>query len=630
MSPPARPRSPAATPRVRPEAFEAYLRGRQVLGRRSPRAATPRRWSSSSRPWPSIPVRPRLGTGFGVRLVAGVLPGRVGRRQPGPRAGCAHKALAIDPREGSAYGALGGVELYFDWDFERARGDVERAVALSPHEMLTRHSYADYLMVTGRFAESLDQVRRGRDANPSSPMAQFIVLFHTVATRRPDAVRQEARLFLDRFSQGAATVHFTLGDLLWRGEHEEALAEYELAMGAEGFRAFAGAFRRGGPRAALVAYAELLSKRAQEAGRPPDWLVVAGRYAEAGEADKAFALLDEAYEARTPSCSTSSPTRRSTGSGATRATTPCCAGSASRWRAPRPPADSSRPAGYVRRQDDARAVASGSASGAQNPSARRRRQPSACSNRPDHSPTSRISLAHRLQVRREALALVEPLLLGPMAGQHRRLLLEHHAAHVHEVRRPHHGAEGVAVAVGLRVVDGDRPVHRRGRGVGRHVPHPAAEGGRDREAAGVLVVLHVVARRVRQQDVRRDAANDGGDLRQGEAFVEHLDVVHQALVPGEPHEAAGLLRFGAAHPRGFLPPVDARSAAPVRDGEAVDLVSGALQPQQGARGHELHVVGVREDGEGDGHGTGTGDTRSRFNSNAARGASGLRAGRARG
>ncbi|HSD65161.1 MAG TPA: hypothetical protein VLF95_00590 [Vicinamibacteria bacterium] len=129
----------------------------------------------------------------------------------------------------------------------------------------------------------------------------MVVLFHSVATRRPEAVREEARVFLDRFPQGAASAHSTLGDLLWRdGKHEEALAEYRLAMDAPEFQAFEAAFRRGGPRAALVASAEHLSKRAREAGRSPNWTAIAGCYAEAGVADRAFELLDEAFASRSP------------------------------------------------------------------------------------------------------------------------------------------------------------------------------------------------------------------------------------------------------------------------------------------------------------------------------------------
>jgi len=155
--------------------------------------------------------------------------------------------------------------------------------------------------VTGRFDESLEQVRLGREANPSTPMAQLMMVFHTVATRRPEAVRAEVRLTLERFPQVAASAHSTLGDMWWRErKYEEALAEYKLAMKPESFSPFAEAFRRAGPRAALLARAESLGQRAREMGRLPEWLAVAGPYAEAGEADTAFALLDQAFAARAP------------------------------------------------------------------------------------------------------------------------------------------------------------------------------------------------------------------------------------------------------------------------------------------------------------------------------------------
>ena len=62
------------------------------------------------------------------------------------------------------------LQLYFDWDFEGARAKLERAVALSPHESLLRHGWADYLMVTGRYDESLEQTRLGRGYDPMSPL----------------------------------------------------------------------------------------------------------------------------------------------------------------------------------------------------------------------------------------------------------------------------------------------------------------------------------------------------------------------------------------------------------------------------------------------------------------------------
>jgi serine/threonine-protein kinase len=293
---------PVVTPRVRPEAYEAYLRGRQVLMEAASVSRFPEALEHFKR---AVTLDPGLASAWGhLAICAGAQAFfRVGSVSDNLALArdASRKALALDPREGSAYSALGVVELYFDWDFEKARVDVERAVALSPHDPLTRHAYADYLMATGRLEESLAQVRQGRDANPSTATAQMVLLFHTAATRGADATRQEAHLTLERFPQMAGFVHSHLGDLLWRErKYDEAFAEYKLAMESESFEAFEQGFRRAGPRGALVARAERLARRAQEAGRSPDWMGIAGCYAEAGEADRAFALLDQAYEARVP------------------------------------------------------------------------------------------------------------------------------------------------------------------------------------------------------------------------------------------------------------------------------------------------------------------------------------------
>lgn len=212
----------------------------------------------------------------------------------------ARKALALDDRLGDAWGVLGTVELYFDWNFDLARQHLERSVALAPHDFLTRHSWADYLLAAGRLEESLDQVKIGRSAEPTSPLANVVVLFHTSYAHRFDEVIAEARRVITAFPK-FPMARGLLSEALWRtGRYEQAIAEDRIMLGPDSRLPglMETELRRAGPRAALRAYADFVLSRA-EAGRASPY-VVAGAFADAGEADLAFTWLEKAYEERTP------------------------------------------------------------------------------------------------------------------------------------------------------------------------------------------------------------------------------------------------------------------------------------------------------------------------------------------
>jgi tetratricopeptide (TPR) repeat protein len=213
----------------------------------------------------------------------------------------AQKALALDDGLGEAYGVLGTIQLYFDWDFESAKRNLERAVALAPHDLLIRHAWADYLMTTGRLEESVEQVKLGLTYEPTSPMAQAFVLWHTMTTHRYDEVIVEARRTIAAFPK-LRIARSVLGKTLWRkGRYDEALEQYKLLDSAdrEELRLMEKALRQDGPRAALRAYADSVASQVQAGG----WgipLVVANAYAEAGERDLTFQWLEKAFAQRTP------------------------------------------------------------------------------------------------------------------------------------------------------------------------------------------------------------------------------------------------------------------------------------------------------------------------------------------
>ncbi len=292
----------AETPRVHPEAWDAYLRGRQIiLGLTAVSKDDFRKALAEFQR--AVDLDPRFAGGWSgvatVKFISGFF-----RQEPPatviPEAReAALKALALDDRQGEAEGVLGSIELYYDWNFDSARRRLERAVALSPHNFEARHAWADYLMATGRFEESLEQVKIGRSYEPTSPLANTVVLFHTKAAHHFDEVVSEGRRVTAAFPK-LGMARGILGDAYWRlGRYDEAIAEYKrLEPDGRMARLLETELRRAGPKAALKAYADSLVARAQTVPVSP--LAVAGACAKAGEADLAFKWLEKAYAERSP------------------------------------------------------------------------------------------------------------------------------------------------------------------------------------------------------------------------------------------------------------------------------------------------------------------------------------------
>jgi adenylate cyclase len=212
----------------------------------------------------------------------------------------ADRVVAIDDTDGRAHGVLGTIALYFDWTFDVAREELERGVALAPHEFLTRHAMADYYMIMGDVDRSLKEVRIGRDANPEWPVAHGAVTFHATVTRRYDEAIDETRRVLQQFPE-LTMARNNLADALWHaGRYEEALPLIHAAFGkdVEGWQAFEDAFRKGGPRAAYKTRGDQLVKL--RATRPVSPYAIANAFALADEPDATLEWLERAFEVRLP------------------------------------------------------------------------------------------------------------------------------------------------------------------------------------------------------------------------------------------------------------------------------------------------------------------------------------------
>lgn len=82
----------------------------------------------------------------------------------------AAKALAVDESLGEAHTSLADAQFLFDCDWNGSEAEFRRALALSPNYANAHHWYAELLMDTGRFDESVRESYKARDLDPLSAL----------------------------------------------------------------------------------------------------------------------------------------------------------------------------------------------------------------------------------------------------------------------------------------------------------------------------------------------------------------------------------------------------------------------------------------------------------------------------
>jgi len=213
----------------------------------------------------------------------------------------AQRALALDPTLTEAASIVSYVSLYWDWDVAGAGKALGEAIRVDPDSPMVRHAYADYLMVTGDAAGSLEQVRGMFRLDPAFWPARGIFLYHAHAARHYDEVIKEGRE-LARLFPGRRELHYRVGLALWLlGRRDEAVDEWAQFLGPGGASTVGEmrqALRRGDANAVLARLADVFASRAiqgQQGAFAP-----ASLYAAAGDAASAFRWLDQCYARHEP------------------------------------------------------------------------------------------------------------------------------------------------------------------------------------------------------------------------------------------------------------------------------------------------------------------------------------------
>jgi DNA-binding SARP family transcriptional activator/TolB-like protein len=93
---------------------------------------------------------------------------------------CAQKALELDEGIAEAHTSLAFIAEYYEWDFEVAEKEFQRAVTLNPNYATARHWYGEFLAFMGKHDEAIKQIRKAQELDPLSiPLAIDVgVIFH--------------------------------------------------------------------------------------------------------------------------------------------------------------------------------------------------------------------------------------------------------------------------------------------------------------------------------------------------------------------------------------------------------------------------------------------------------------------
>ena len=210
------------------------------------------------------------------------------------------KALELDDSIGEAHDTLGLLYWKFEWNWDAAEKEFNRAIVLAPSYSCAHEDRAIFLSATGRRAEALAEIATSNqlDPGPSSSMAESAVYYQ---------LRDYASLVASD-GKGVASYpnewmeHYGLGvGYEGTGKPLDAISEYQKAVelsdgNFDAAAALAHAYAVNGRTAEAEKILADFERKAKN-GYVSKYLI-ATIYAGLGDKNKAFELLEKAYAER--------------------------------------------------------------------------------------------------------------------------------------------------------------------------------------------------------------------------------------------------------------------------------------------------------------------------------------------
>ena len=133
------------------------------------------------------------------------------------------KALAINPDSARALTTSGYYKSAYDYDWQGANSDYERAIRLEPGYATAHQWYGETLCYQGRLEEALYQLELAKTANPLSVVVRHVSGYFLFWSGRLDEAEVH---YMDALALGGQPLRWTIHNLdilnTFRGDYDEA------------------------------------------------------------------------------------------------------------------------------------------------------------------------------------------------------------------------------------------------------------------------------------------------------------------------------------------------------------------------------------------------------------------------
>jgi TolB-like protein/DNA-binding winged helix-turn-helix (wHTH) protein/Tfp pilus assembly protein PilF len=285
---------------VDPAAYEQYLRGRFAWSQRRAaglREALGHFERAIARDPAYAPAHAGLADTYSLLSFYGGLP----PREVFPKArSAAERAIVLDPQQAEAHTSLAYVLHRFDWEWAQAEQAYRHALQLNPSYATAHHWYAELLMVTGRMAESRQEMRAAQQLDPLSPRINLDVGLPHYFEDDQDAAIEVARRVAD-LHPGFVPAQIALRQACERKglfrEAAQALEQTAEGLGVE--KGPAKDVRKAAESAGAVGYWRALLGQVERGWPLPESPAHrANMWAALGDREQALVWLERAYAER--------------------------------------------------------------------------------------------------------------------------------------------------------------------------------------------------------------------------------------------------------------------------------------------------------------------------------------------